>query len=588
MNNDDNKSAKPVIRTTESDGAGSNRPVNPNEENIESGPGFFEKLFGFPLNGGAAKKDTNSGDGKPVYKGDKPSGTSVPRVPASNGTSGATTGTSSTNVPPPLPTSSAPLNSVSEGAAVSEGATVSEGAAKEGDAAKTGDTTGGDKAGEKKEEKKSYVYREPEGPFKPHYPHTRAELIFDPPAPTVYMTPDAYKRMCLYVELAPKEVGWLGTVSKRPNGDFLIEEVFLVEQEVTPTETELSVQGTEKLILELLEAGDAGLDKSNKLHFWGHSHVRMGTSPSGTDESTMQRFAREGHEYYIRGIFNKLGRGCFDVYYFQLGYRLLDVPWGVMDPESGRVILERGTVTRKWWQGGRSDERPSGYGYSQGGYQSTWKERQEEQARQQDEKSGLSNFLNRDEAEKPAPKKEDPLAISAELRAEVTAEYKAKVKERTFTVFKNWFGKSDDNNGDGKPGANEKGDNAAGTGDASAPGATAGPDDVGSQVVDGELIPTGKDIRPGGTPFNGQPGAYKGGAGPQVEEKKGFFAWLGSLFESGPTPPQPYQSTTSERPKKRCTPQNCNDPSHPWSTNYKGPKPSNPNNRADRLPDDAQ
>lgn len=571
--NDDNKSGKPVIRTTETDAAGANSQANPNEENIVSGPGFFEKLFGFPLSGGSTKTDAPTGTkpaDKPVYKGDR-STTSVPSV------------SSSQSVPPPLPTAGTTAN------AVSEGATVGEGTAKEGDAAKPDATTSGDKKdGEKPAEKKSYVFRDPEGPFKPHYAHTRAELIFDPPAPTVYMTPDAYKRMCLYVELAPKEVGWLGTVIKRPNGDFLIEEVFLVEQEVTPTETELSVQGTEKLILELLEDGDPGLEKSNKLHFWGHSHVRMGTSPSGTDESTMQRFAREGHEYYLRGIFNKLGRGCFDVYYYNLGYRLLDVPWAVMDPATGKVLLDRGTANRKWWQGGRSDERPSGYGYSQGGYSSTWKERQEEQARQQDDKSGLSSFLNRDEAEKPAPKKEDPLAISAELRAEVTAEYKAKVKERTFTVFKSWFGKKDDEDGDGKNGANnEKGDNTAGPGDASAANATSGPDDVGGQVVDGELIPTGKDIRPGGTPFNGQPGAYKGGAGPQTEEKKGFFAWLGSLFESSPTPPQPYQ-TTSERPKKRCTPQNCNDPSHPWSTKYKGPKTSNPNNRADRLPDDAQ
>ena len=569
--NDDNKSGKPVIRTTETDAAGASRQANPNEENIVSGPGFFERLFGVPLGGASSKSDNrtgnDAGNDKPVFKGDKQT-TSVPTVPGPSVT------------PPPLPTEGTSAN------AVTEGANAGEGAAKDGDAAKAG--------APKPEEKKSYVFREPDGPFKPHYAHTRAELIFDPPAPTVYMTPDAYKRMCLYVELAPKEVGWLGTVSKRPNGDFLIEEVFLVEQEVTSVETELSVEGTEKLVLELLEDGDPGLEKSNKLHFWGHSHVRMGTSPSGTDESTMQRFAREGHEYYLRGIFNKLGRGCFDVYYYQLGYRLLDVPWAVMDPATGKVILDRTTSNRRWWQGGRSDERPS-YGYSQGGYTSTWKERQEEQARQQDERSGLADFLKKDDAAKPAAaaptpaaKKDDPLEISAELRAEVTAEYKAKVKERYFAPFKSWFGKKDDNDGDGKNGANnDKGDTAAGTGDASAQNATAGPDDVGSQVVDGDLIPTGKDVRPGGTPFKGQPGAYKGGAGPQPEEKKGFFAWLGSLFESGPTPPQPYQ-TTSERPKKRCTPQNCNDPSHPWSTKYKGPKPSNPNNRADRLPDDAQ
>lgn len=561
-----NDKDKPVIRTNETGNSG--QPAgNPNEEHITSGPGFFEKLFGFSLNGspqGSQPGDQTAkpANDKPVYK-PASGGTSVPSV---NG-----------STPPPLPSA----DGLAKDAPATDGA------------AKTGDTTTGAPAGDKeKEEKKpSYVFREPEGPLKPHFARPRAELIFEPEAPTVYITPDAYKRMCLYVELAPKEVGWLGTISKRPNGDFLIEEVYLVEQEVTSVETELSVQGAEKLVLELLEAGDPGLDKANKLHFWGHSHVRMGTNPSGTDESTMQRFAREGHEYYVRGIFNKLGRGCFDVYYYNIGYRILDVPWAVMDPSTGKVLLDRRTSNRSWWQGGPSNDRPSGYNYGgsygqSGGYKSTWKERQEE-AKKQDEQSGLSEFLKRDDAA-PQPKKFDPLEIDAELRAQVTAEYKAKVKERYFAPFKSWFGKKDDEDGDGKNGANnEKGDNTAGPGDASAANATSGPDDVGGQVVDGELIPTGKDIRPGGTPFNGQPGAYKGGAGPQTEEKKGFFAWLGSIFESSPTTNQPYQST-SERPKKRCTPQNCNDATHPWSTNYKGPKPSNPNSRADRLPDDAQ
>lgn len=576
--NDDNKSEKPVIRTIEIDNGGQPQAgANPNEEHITSGPGYFEKLFGFSLTGKDKTPNATTGkptgDGKPVFKGDKT--TSVPTVvPASTTTPALTDGTPKEVVG-------------TDGAAKTDTAG--------GDTAgeKKDGEKGDDKGGEKKEDKRSsYVFREPEGPLKPHYSRPRAELIFDPEAPTVYMTPDAYKRMCLYVELAPKEVGWLGTISKRPNGDFLIEEVFLVEQEVTSVETELSVEGTEKLVLELLEDGDPGLEKSNKLHFWGHSHVRMGTSPSGTDESTMQRFAREGHEYYVRGIFNKLGRGTFDVYYYNLGYRLLDVPWAVMDPASGKILLDRQTHNRKWWQGGPvNNDRPSGYNYGgsyspTGGYQSTWRERQEEQARQQDEKSGLNSFLNKsdDAAAAPAKKADDPLAISSELRAEVTAEYKAKVKERYFAPFK-WFGGKKDDEDKGGNGDGNGADKGQGAGDGASPyTATSGPDDVASQVVDGDLIPTGKDVRPGN--FSVKPGANQGVAGPQPEEKKGFFAWLGSLFESSPTPTPPYQPTP-ERPRKRCTPQNCNDPSHPWSTKYKGPK-TNQDSRGPIVPDDRQ
>jgi hypothetical protein len=540
-------SDSPIIRNN----AGGSPQVTgaANEEHIVSGPSFFEKLFGTPL-----AKDNTKGTGDNTV---------------------STTGD----------------------AASDAGTTAAASDAKDGAApAASGDTTGSgaakdDKKDEKKEERKPYSYREPEGPFKPHYPSTRAELLYDPPTPTVYLTPDAYKRMCLYVELAPKEVGWLGTISKREDGNFLIEEVFLVEQEVTPVETELSVEGSEKLVLELLEGGDPGLDKANKLHFWGHSHVRMGTSPSGTDESTMMRFSREGHEYYVRGIFNKLGRACFDVYYYKEGYRLLDVPWAVLDPATGKTLLEKGggLGARKWWQGGPSNDRP--YGYSS--YPS-WKERQEQEAKQRDEQSGLSEFLKKDDATA-APKKIDPLAISPELRAEVTAEYRAKVKERAPFVFR-WFGKKDEKDGDNHDQNGQNGQGGPGsateTDGATANQATSGPDDVGGQVTDGELIPTGNDVRrttSGGSSVPRVPNTSIKGAATD-EKKGGFFAWLGSLFESSPTPAQPPTYPQGERPRKKCTPQNCNDATHPWSTNYRGPKPGsqNPNNRADRLPDDRQ
>jgi len=556
MSSNDKGQEYPIIRTN-ADANTTGAPGADNEEHIVSGPSFFEKLFGTTPTPPAKSKPADT-----ALKTADNSGTAA---------TGSATGT-----------------------------TPDSGDAGKGDAASTstGDTTGsGEKKDEeKKEERKPYSFREPEGPLKPHYSHTRAELLYDPPTPTVYISPDAYKRMCLYVELAPKEVGWLGTISKRANGDFFIEEVFLVEQEVTSVETELSVEGSEKLVLELLEGGDPGLDKANKLHFWGHSHVRMGTSPSGTDESTMMRFSREGHEYYVRGIFNKMGRGCFDVYYYQEGYRLLDVPWAVQDPVTGKILLEKGSG-RKWWQGGpssSSSDRP--YGYSS--YPS-WKERQEQEAKKRDEQSGLADFLKKDDAAAttsgapapepapaPAPKKFDPLAISAELRAEVTAEYRAKVKERAAFVFR-WFGKKDEKDGDDKNGQNGQG----GSETAGATDAASGPDDVGGQVVDGELIPTGNDVRRTTTGGSSVPSvrstSIKGAA--TDEKKGGFFAWLGSLFESSPTPPpQNYQQ--GERPRKKCTPQNCNDATHPWSTNYKGPKTGyqNPNSRADRLPDDAQ
>lgn len=179
-------------------------------------------------------------------------------------------------------------------------------------------------------------------PFKVHMFSPKVEMLKR--TPKVLITPEAFKRMSLYVELGSKEVGWLGTAERTAGGDFLITNTFLLDQEVTPTETELSVDGINALAMQLVEQGDAGMKALNELKFWGHSHVRMGTSPSGTDERTMERFGREGHPWYIRGIFNKRGRAEFTIYLFEEGLRINDAPWAVFDPVSGQTLTTRNRV----------------------------------------------------------------------------------------------------------------------------------------------------------------------------------------------------------------------------------------------------
>ncbi|MBK9770915.1 MAG: hypothetical protein IPP57_08845 [Candidatus Obscuribacter sp.] len=176
-------------------------------------------------------------------------------------------------------------------------------------------------------------------PFKVHTFHPRAELLGR--TPRVLISPDAFKRMCLYVEIGALEVGWLGTVTRTKNGDFLIGTTYLLQQDVSPTETILSVDGINALAMALCEQGEEGMKALSSLRFWGHSHVRMGTSPSGTDEQTMERFGTEGHEWYVRGIFNKRGRAEFTIYLFDKGLRINDAPWEVFDPVTNQVIPTR-------------------------------------------------------------------------------------------------------------------------------------------------------------------------------------------------------------------------------------------------------
>ena len=157
-------------------------------------------------------------------------------------------------------------------------------------------------------------------------------------APRVLISREAYLRMCAYVEIAGQEVGWLGGISRTANGDFFIEETFLLDQTVNAIETVLDAESIGALTLALIESGEGGLEKANKLRFWGHSHVRMGIAPSHTDEMTMRRFAGEKMPWYVRGIFNKRGQAQFTIYLYEQGLCVKDAAWAVVDSTTGQAL----------------------------------------------------------------------------------------------------------------------------------------------------------------------------------------------------------------------------------------------------------
>jgi hypothetical protein len=272
---------------------------------------------------------------------------------------------------------------------------------------------------------------EPEQPLTPHSFGPRMQLLSNARVPRVLISPEAYKRMQLYIELAAKEVGWLGTVTRLENGDFFIDQSFLLEQEVTPTETELSVEGQNKLVNELLVRGDEGLELVNRMRFWGHSHVRMGTSPSGTDERTMERWQSEGLPWAVRGIFNKLGRAEFTIYLYEDGYRICDAAWAVFDPVAQRIMLDRprGYMGGAGYQGGYHGGSSYG-GYGGGSYGGGFR----------------SSMFGSGAGGGPRLTVPAALQPSLELRNEVSVEFAAKVSERL--LFSGWFRKDRQDGGD--------------------------------------------------------------------------------------------------------------------------------------------
>jgi len=186
--------------------------------------------------------------------------------------------------------------------------------------------------------------------FMPHQFGSTVEFLG--PKPRIILTKEVYDIMYYIVDAAPNEFGWLGLVER--NGmDFMISEIFIVEQTVTGTTVDIeAVPGDNpmgELFLKLIR--ERGTETAKKIKAWIHSHVTMDVTPSGSyregtrgDLNQMWQFGQNGNEYFIMGIVNKLGEMRFEIFFYDLGIRVIDIPWEVYEPEQEelrkRIVAE--------------------------------------------------------------------------------------------------------------------------------------------------------------------------------------------------------------------------------------------------------
>lgn len=130
-----------------------------------------------------------------------------------------------------------------------------------------------------------------------------------PRTPRVIYTTRVYQQITYLVHRCNLEVGWWGLVDVQPCGDYLITEIFVPEQEVTGTQTDIEAEAMTALAIELM---DRDLDPGN-LYYYGHSHVNMGVSPSGQDESNTDQYL-DACPIFIREIRNKKGESKVDIF----------------------------------------------------------------------------------------------------------------------------------------------------------------------------------------------------------------------------------------------------------------------------------
>lgn len=165
--------------------------------------------------------------------------------------------------------------------------------------------------------------------FVPHTFNTRVSCLGDPPK--VLIALEALKTMWLLTELVDDEVGWLGTC-EYDGQQFRIGEIFIPKQLVGPVNTTLTPQGLADMTMDLIGQRENATDIINSIRFWGHSHVRMETSPSRQDMEQMQAFLENGSDFFLRAIVNKHGKMEFTAYLLDEGLIIYDVPWDVDDP----------------------------------------------------------------------------------------------------------------------------------------------------------------------------------------------------------------------------------------------------------------
>lgn len=180
--------------------------------------------------------------------------------------------------------------------------------------------------------------------------------------PVIYLSMEAWVKMQNLVHTCEKEIAWHATVEKVPyanNKDkwyYFVKQVFVYPQQVTGTFVDVDPVKWTEWSLKLPD------ETFSKIRFQGHSHVNMGTAPSGTDNATYQNLLDQlgKDDFYIFMILNKRGEFTLLVYDFAQNI-IFDTKDCYID-----VLLPNGGALSKWTEENMKQvtEKPTSYQYN--------------------------------------------------------------------------------------------------------------------------------------------------------------------------------------------------------------------------------
>ena len=120
----------------------------------------------------------------------------------------------------------------------------------------------------------------------------------------------AWRKMQALVQGFNSEVGWHGIARRGDDDEYYIDDVLVYPQEVTgATVTTDQVEYQTWL-------ADHQLESNNMIRMQGHSHVNMGTTPSGTDWALYRSILDDlsDESFYILLIWNKSNQKTIMIY----------------------------------------------------------------------------------------------------------------------------------------------------------------------------------------------------------------------------------------------------------------------------------
>lgn len=142
--------------------------------------------------------------------------------------------------------------------------------------------------------------------------------------PRLIIKAAAYKTMKNFMATAhskTKEFMFMGQVT-RENMDFIVEQFYLLPNDDCSS---AFCSSDDEKYPEWFNSTFKTLEEKKKVRIHAHSHVNMGTSPSGTDNDQINKLINQVGDYFIQFIINHKNENTCNIYDKEKGYIYEDV-----------------------------------------------------------------------------------------------------------------------------------------------------------------------------------------------------------------------------------------------------------------------